>query len=80
MSKILRDIIKPINVPNTTRRRTTTASTENALLPIFRSSASTEERRTVVNRKAKMSISITSDINGQIMDKNHMPIKEMITL
>ena len=69
-----------MNVPNNIIISNTTASTDKPRFPIFRSSESTLDSRTVVNKKAKTSIRTTSDMNGQLIDKNHIPIKDRISL
>ena len=58
----------------------TTPKTDKPRFPILLSNASTLERRTVVNKKAKTSIKITSDMYGHIRLINHNPIKNKIIL
>ena len=73
------EIKLPKNVPIPPSKMTTTTKTDKPRLRIFRSNASTLDKSIVVNKKANTSINTTSDIYGQIMDKNHKLMSPIIT-
>ena len=63
-----------MNIPIPPIKIITTVRTDSPRWLIFLSKASTLESKTVVNKNANTNISITFDIYGQIIDRNHKAI------